>query len=196
MPISPRIHNQKGHAAILFAMIIPVLFGVFTLATDGARAVQDKARLEEATEVATLAVAGENADSLTAQRATAKKFLQFYFPSATISDNNIEINKKRCEQSKECQADIKNGKQRFFEYSVQARIQQASWFPGNDAIVGMGDHYNVAGSSVARKYQSEAIDVVFVADYSGSMYDYWDGQRKYLGLKKVVKEVSSQLGKV
>lgn len=39
--------QQSGHAAILFVMCIPVLFGVFTLASDGARALQSKARLED-----------------------------------------------------------------------------------------------------------------------------------------------------
>ncbi|MGT0150516.1 hypothetical protein ACT691_18265 [Vibrio metschnikovii] len=35
--MSPKsIQRQSGHAAILFALFIPILFGVFALGTDGA----------------------------------------------------------------------------------------------------------------------------------------------------------------
>ncbi|MBE4019913.1 hypothetical protein HJ130_13195 [Vibrio parahaemolyticus] len=86
-----RLHRQSGHAAILFALFIPLLFGVFTLGTDGARAVQDKARLLEAVEVASLAVAGQGSDNAD----LAKNYLEYYFPSATINNNDIKIKKNQ-----------------------------------------------------------------------------------------------------
>lgn len=53
-------NKQEGHAAILFVMMVPVLFGVFVLGTDGARAMQDRARLDDALEAASLAIAAHN----------------------------------------------------------------------------------------------------------------------------------------
>ncbi|MEZ8772114.1 TadE/TadG family type IV pilus assembly protein [Vibrio sp. 10N.247.310.17] len=41
------MRKQSGHAAMLFAMMIPALFGVFMLGSDGARALQTKARLRK-----------------------------------------------------------------------------------------------------------------------------------------------------
>ncbi|WP_417542966.1 TadE/TadG family type IV pilus assembly protein [Methylophaga thalassica] len=184
---------QGGHAALLFAMIIPVLFGVFTLATDGARAVQDKARLEEATEVATLAVAGQNSDDKATQKAIAKKYIEYYFPLAEVPLDQIEVEKLSCEDNDAC--DKSGSSQRFFQYNVTASVVQKSWFPGNEAIVGLGETYDVKGASVARKYQSEAVDVVLVADFSASMYERWIGgsNRKYQDLKDIIIEVANEL---
>lgn len=180
-----RLHRQSGHAAILFALFIPFLFGVFTLGTDGARAVQDKARLLEAVEVASLAVAGQGSDDA----ALAKNYLEYYFPSATINNNDIQIKKINCEDNVNC----KNSNRRFFEYQVSAQISQPTWFPGNDAIIGFGENYAVGGHSSARKYHAKTVDVMFVADFSGSMSGSWDGKVKYEALIQVIKDVNKEL---
>ncbi|WP_217510390.1 TadE/TadG family type IV pilus assembly protein [Vibrio metschnikovii] len=181
------MQRQSGHAAILFALMIPVLFGVFALGTDGARAVQDKARLLEAVEVASLAVAGQGSDN----KVLAKSYLQYYFPLAKINDADITINKINCEDNAAC----KGQDRRFFEYRVSARISQPTWFPGNDAIIGFGADYQVFDGSVTRKYHSETVDVVLVADFSSSMYNTWKGgtKRKYIDLKDIINEVSTEL---
>ncbi|WP_332398264.1 TadE/TadG family type IV pilus assembly protein [Vibrio metschnikovii] len=186
--MSPKsIQRQSGHAAILFALFIPILFGVFALGTDGARAVQDKARLLEAIEVASLAVAGQGSDN----KVLAKSYLQYYFPLAKINDADITINKINCEDNDAC----KGQDRRFFEYQVSARISQPTWFPGNDAIIGFGSDYQVYDGSVTRKYHSETVDIVLVADFSASMYDSWDGghQKKYLDLKDIIKVIADEL---
>ncbi|EKO3657957.1 pilus assembly protein [Vibrio metschnikovii] len=183
------IQRQSGHAAILFALFIPILFGVFALGTDGARAVQDKARLLEAVEVASLAVAGQGSDN----KVLAKSYLQYYFPLAKINDADITINKINCEDNDAC----KGQDRRFFEYQVSARISQPTWFPGNDAIIGFGADYQVYDGSVTRKYHSETVDIVLVADFSASMYKFWDGgsKRKFLDLKDIVNEIATELEK-
>lgn len=58
------LQKQRGQASILFALMVPGLFGVFALATDGARALQTSARLNDASEMAVLAIAGLNDDNL------------------------------------------------------------------------------------------------------------------------------------
>ncbi|WP_332419497.1 TadE/TadG family type IV pilus assembly protein [Vibrio metschnikovii] len=195
--MSPKsIQRQSGHAAILFALFIPILFGVFALGTDGARAVQDKARLLEAVEVASLAVAGQGSDN----KVLAKSYLQYYFPLAKINDADITINKINCEDNDAC----KGQDRRFFEYQVSARISQPTWFPGNDAIIGFGSDYQVYDGSVTRKYHSETVDVVLVADFSGSMAWPWNGDGtavsannpiRYSMMKEIVAEIAVELEK-
>ncbi|WP_217516249.1 TadE/TadG family type IV pilus assembly protein [Vibrio metschnikovii] len=186
--MSPKsIQRQSGHAAILFALMIPVLFGVFALGTDGSRAVQDKARLLEAVEVASLAVAGEGSDDT----ALAKSYLQYYFPLAEINHDDITIKKINCEDNPAC----KGQDRRFFEYQVSARISQPTWFPGNDAIIGFGADYQVFDRSVTRKYHSTTVDVTFVADFSGSMTWTWGKDRgvRYEDLISIIKSVTEEL---
>ena len=55
--------KQKGHAALLFVLLIPALFGMFTLGLDGALMLQNDARLNDALEAASLAVAAANDDN-------------------------------------------------------------------------------------------------------------------------------------
>ncbi|OOE90428.1 TadE/TadG family type IV pilus assembly protein [Salinivibrio sp. AR640] len=177
--------QQQGHAAILFALFIPILFGIFTLGTDGARAVQDKARLAEAVEVASLAVAGAGSDDKT----LAKAYIQDYFPYAEVDDSDITIRKINCENNASCQ----DSEQRFFEYQVSAKIHQPTWFPGNETIVGFGENYDVASGAVSRKYHAKTVDVIFVADFSGSMNETWDGKTKYKALVKTIQDINDEL---
>lgn len=199
------LSKQSGHAAILFAMIIPALFGLFTLASDGARALQTKARIQDAAEVATLAVSAHNADNTDSSgadsgsqinRDIATDFLEQYMVDMTeVSD--LKIIKKNCDDIKECRDGLNIGEARFFQYEVEAKTDHKSWFPGNEAIVGFGESFTVAGAATARKYQSEAVDVVFAADFSGSMADGWNGgnKKKYKDLRDIIEEVTVELEK-
>lgn len=182
-----RLHHQSGHAAILFSLFIPVLFGIFTLGTDGARAIQDKARLLEAVEVASLAVAGQGSDNVK----LAKNYLEYYFPAATIQESDIQIKKINCEDNNRC----KDDESRFFEYQVTAKISQPTWFPGNEAVIGFGKDYDIASHSVARKFHSETVDVILVSDFSASMHNTWKGgsKKKFLDLKDIIVVIADEL---
>ncbi|MGL4381997.1 TadE/TadG family type IV pilus assembly protein [Vibrio misgurnus] len=182
-----RLHHQSGHAAILFSLFIPVLFGIFTLGTDGARAIQDKARLLEAVEVASLAVAGQGSDNVK----LAKNYLEYYFPAATIQESDIQIKKINCEDNNRC----KDDESRFFEYQVTAKISQPTWFPGNEAVIGFGKDYDIASHSVTRKFHSETVDVILVSDFSASMHNTWKGgsKKKFLDLKDIIVVIADEL---
>ncbi|MFA0412209.1 pilus assembly protein TadG-related protein [Vibrio renipiscarius] len=201
-----RSRNQRGHASILFVMIVPVLFGVFMLGSDGARALQQKARMQDATEAAALAIsahadpnesdAGNDAGSAVNQT-IATDFISAYFPNENINSpsdfSRLKITRKSCEQIADCTPEG----HRFFQYDIQASLKYDTWFPGNDAIVGFGEQLEVSGTSIARKYQSHSIDVVLAADFSGSMDDGWYGgqQRKYQDLLDIINSVANELDK-
>ncbi len=196
--------HQKGHAAILFAMMIPALFGIFTLASDGARAIQTKARIEDAAEVATLAISAHNdpdqGNSSGGSASSTNRQIVTDYINAYISDvdtiQSIKVYKRSCEEIPECSAGLAIGEPRYFEHEVGVQTTQKSWFPGNDAIVGMGESFTTTGHSLARKYQSEAVDVMFAADFSGSMEDRWSGgNRKYQDLIEIIKNISDELQK-
>lgn len=190
--INKNRRDQSGHAALLFALMIPLLFGVFILGTDGARALQSKARLEEASEAAALAIAGQNTPTDDERDLLAKKYIQYYFPFADIK--NIKTEDIACEDNNECDEDA-SAAQRFFEYKVAVNLDEANWFSKSNIQTGFGDVNRIGGNSSARKYQSKAVDVVLVADFSGSMQDSIDGEAesKERQLIDVIQEVADTL---
>lgn len=187
-------HKESGNAALIFVMMFPFLIGMFILGTDGARALQDKARLEDAAEVATLTVAAQNSDDDGVRQATAKKIVQAYFPNATVG--NIDLTRLACEDNPDCNGTLGLP---FFQYALtNVTISEDSWLYSNDAsIASMGKSFDIKGSSIARKYQSQAVDVVLVSDYSASMYNSMSGssQAKYKDLNDIVVDVAAELEK-
>ncbi|MUK28025.1 TadE/TadG family type IV pilus assembly protein [Aliivibrio fischeri] len=197
--------HQQGHAAILFAMMIPALFGIFALASDGARAIQTKARIEDASEVAALAISAHNdpaqPDDGSYTPSTRNRQIVVDYVNAYISDidavTDIKVAKRRCELISDCVTGIYKGDMRYLEHEIDVTTRQNSWFPGNEAIEGMGETFSTRGKSLARKYQSEAVDVMFAADFSGSMLDTWSGSSnpKYADLIEIIRNISVELQK-
>ncbi|MGF1698374.1 VWA domain-containing protein [Vibrio lamellibrachiae] len=184
--------KQSGHAAILFAICVPVLFGVFMLGSDGARALQTKARLEEAAEAAVLAVSAEDSQN----HRLAEDYIDHYlYDMDSLID--IKVDKLSCDEISDCSEQAEQGGARYFEYRVAGKSQHQSWFPGQGLIVGFGDTFDVTGSSKARRYQSKPVDIIFVVDFSGSMNNKWSGgeNTKFEDLKDIIEEVTEELGK-
>ncbi|MBN8105303.1 TadE/TadG family type IV pilus assembly protein [Vibrio vulnificus] len=153
--------QQTGHAGILFVMMVPFLFGVFFLGTEGARAVQDKARLAEAIETTALVLATENAADVATRDRRAEAFIHYYFPDAEIAQ--LTIDRTLCSETN-CGMNA-NGSP-FLEFSVSATIQQTKWFRSFDKEI---DYYNVADFNQARKYQADGFDVTFAVNMSDTM---------------------------
>ncbi|WED22306.1 pilus assembly protein [Vibrio sp. JC009] len=198
------MRKQRGNAAIILAMCLPVLFGIFAMGTDGARALQAKARLEDAAEVASLAVAArndENRDDDTDSGSAVNKeiagnYIRYYMGNyATLTD--VKIKRFTCEEIDDCLDGLEEDRPRFFEYQVTGHIQYDSWFPRNGPIIGFGEQFDVAGFAKARKYQSKAVDVLFVVDFSGSMNWPWDGgsQSRINDLFDILQMVTDELQK-
>ena len=186
--------HQRGHAGILFVLVFPALFGMFIWGAEGARIMQDDARLADAMEVAGLAVAAENSDSKTAQQETAKKFIQTFFTNGSAVIGTPSVTKLTCEQNANCNQNDPD-EARFFEYRITASVTRDTWFNSGTDYADYGKQYTVNNKTVSRKYQSKAVDVVLVADYSGSMLGSWNGSQKYQGVNNIIGEIGLELKK-
>lgn len=189
--------NQKGVAAIVFVIIFPFFFGFFALAIEGTRYLTDSAHLSDVAESASLAVAASVEHRGDRQR--IRDYLAATIPDANISDDNITITSQSCEEiyGQRCgQAGVydKEGL-RFNEYKVTLRSSFISWFPDSDIIHGFEENQQLANTAVARKYQQEFVDVVFVTDMSGSMLDGFGGQQKakYAGVIDIIDSIMDTL---
>lgn len=197
--------HQQGHAALLFVMIVPVLFGIFALATDGVRALQSKARLGDAAEVAVLTIAAKNADNHDVDFAgsgsrvnrdiATSVIANYFYQQNQILEGELKISKLACDDIPECREGLKKGGNRFYEYRIEAKTKLNTWFPGNESIIGFGDTFTVGHAAKARKYVNKTVDVVFVADFSGSMGFAWNGKRKIDALKSVMKSIVDEVEK-
>ncbi|MBJ7551487.1 TadE/TadG family type IV pilus assembly protein [Marinomonas ostreistagni] len=179
----------SGHAGLMFAMIFPVLFGMFIWATDGARMLQSDARLTDAMEVAVLAVAAGASDEDTERQAIAQRFVAGYFPD--VDNANITVT-----SSKQPKTEGSGDEQvRFFEYSLTVSINRETLFNDNNTSLSYGNSFNMGRTSQARKGLSEAVDVVLVADYSASMFETWSGgnQRKFKDLNDITNDIADEL---
>lgn len=187
--------QQQGHAALIFALFIPALFAFFALSVEGSRYLNTKARLGDVTEVASLALAARNSDDNTANKALAKEYIDLLMPDAK-DDIEIHIKRLTCEQISGCGTpgvyDEKGF--RFNEYQLVVKTKHDTWFQASsDDDTRFADEVSVGSSAVARKYQGEPIDVVFVSDFSGSMNWSWNGEVKITKLKQVLSDVAKEV---
>ncbi len=204
------LSKQRGHASILFVLTVPVLLGLFSLATDGARMVQNQARMEDALEAASLAVAALNdpndddndgvddgagdGGGSAANQALVRAYLDEYMVGMN-SIEDVKIVKVTCENAGDCSGD--DGGHRYFEYRVSAVTEHSTWF---SSTLDSGEtEYDVSADSISQKFQNNSVDIVFVSDFSGSMGDPWSGSSggsaKYVDLAGVISSVTDELGR-
>lgn len=183
--------QQRGHAVLMFILMIPALFGLFTLAIDGSRAMQNKARLGDAAEVSALALAAQNSDSDWENKQLATRYIDAYIKDKE-SIESIKVVRTECKASQ--QTDCEGGT-RYNQYAIEIVTKHSPWLPAQDGMVGFDGDYEVAHSGIARKYQGDSIDISFVVDYSGSMENYWKGKRKYIAVRDIVNNVLNELEK-
>ncbi|MDK9737085.1 TadG [Vibrio sp. D404a] len=197
-----RIKQQGGHASILFVLFMPMLFMLFTLALDGAHAMQNKARLGDAAELAALSLSAHDASNGNSSgegsgskvnRDIAINVINHYLGgNGQLKD--LKIFRSSCEDIPECLERLKRGGKRYHQYKVSAIYEESSWLPGWGQDEEVDNILLVSGSSTAFKYQAEKVDVFFVADYSNSMNDSWSGSgKKYEDMNNVIQEVVDEL---
>ena len=87
--------KQQGVAMIMFVMIAPVLMAIFFLGVQGARALQNKARIEDAVDMANMAVISQKSMDKQAAKVLAEQYVRAYMTGA--NDNiTIKIEKLGC----------------------------------------------------------------------------------------------------
>ncbi|MEZ8276251.1 hypothetical protein AB4291_11935 [Vibrio cyclitrophicus] len=185
------LNKQKGHAAILFALLIPGFYGLFALGIDGARAIQNRARLGDAAEVAALALSAQNSTSSQHNTALARLYVDAYIRD---KETNVPMNIVRTECQLTDQTQCEGGA-RYSQYDISITTTHESWFPGNENFVGLDEKYSVSHASTARKYQGDSIDIAFVTDFSGSMDYWWGTKRKYQEVQDIISNVLVELDK-
>ncbi|OLQ93990.1 hypothetical protein BIY21_10065 [Vibrio ponticus] len=204
-----RIYRQKGVAGIMFVLMVPVLFGVFALGSDGAKVLQHQARIQDAAEVAALALSAHADPNLLSESAVqANKSADYgsevnrkivadifaaYFPKQNIVTANdlktLTIERTTCES---CGANYSKA----MEYNVKVSLDFDTWFPSNSSSAGFTETVDIGGQATSEKYESQPVDLMLVADYSGSMLEPHDDENilpRYRRLQNIVKDVLTEL---
>ncbi|EAW8017526.1 protein TadG, associated with Flp pilus assembly [Salmonella enterica] len=179
------IHEQHGAYAVSCAMLFPFLFGMLSLALEGSRYITERARLSDAMEQAALALTAENNGAGQPRNSVLAKH---YFSAYMRHDKRVYEPTIRVFTGFGA-----TGQQlEYVEYRVSGSTGQDSWltssfFPSFPERVDIGDN------GAARKFRSN-IDVVFAADFTGSMNDPLpDGGIKIDALKSIVLMLSREL---
>lgn len=190
-------YYQRGAAGIIYVTMIPALFGIFALGIESSRYLQTHARLGDAIEIASLAVAANVSKNENDNRLLAQGFANIYVPDGDIDLSKISIIRKSCDDiyGNECgQPGVYDEDGLIFtEYKVTLESDFDSWYPKDEFAQGYDDIVKMKGNAVARKYQGYTLDVAFVADFSGSMKDPWNGQTKYRGVINVIEDITRKL---
>ncbi|CAM4018620.1 TadE/TadG family type IV pilus assembly protein [Vibrio neonatus] len=178
--------RQKGVAVIIVALSMVAIGGMAQLTIEGGRMIQERDRLADATEAATLAVAIANSDEQHVSDELARKYLENYLPNIDIGDVQVT----RTEGKEEI-----DGNQLYYvQYEVGADV-------GFERQMGFIDSssdsssYKVGNDAMARTYMLPSdLDLVFVADFSGSMaVNKWGDKYRIDHLKEQVGIISKDL---
>ncbi|WP_261815591.1 hypothetical protein [Vibrio gallicus] len=180
--------QQKGVAIIVVALSMVAIGGAAQLAIEGSRMIQEKNRLADAAEAATLAVSIANRSEQAVSDQMARAYLENYLPNVDIETVNV----RRTDGQEEI-----DGDQLFYvKYEVEADAKF-------DAQFGfLGDSSNVSNESraigndaMAKTYLLPSdLDLMYVADFSGSMNEKWQGKKTQLDvLKEQVNIISNDL---
>ncbi|MEZ8628258.1 hypothetical protein AB6D75_20955 [Vibrio splendidus] len=189
-----RLRKQKGHMILFVVLFAGCLYGIASLGIDGARAVQNKARLADAVEVATLAIAANSDNDLTVNKKLANQYIDAYIQDKT-NNTVIQINRNECRSGNQMNCDSGT---RYSEVNLNVETQHNSWFSGTNDISGFKRTYEIKELGTARKYQGDAIDIVFAIDMSTSMEKPWlnskNNRSKHIELKGIFNSVVDQIG--
>ncbi|UPR58176.1 VWA domain-containing protein [Vibrio sp. ED004] len=186
-----RLRKQKGHMILFVVLFAGCLYGIASLGIDGARAIQNKARLADATETATLAISASSDNDLTVNRKLANRYIDEYIQDKT-NNTVIQIDRNECISSNQMNCDSGT---RYSEVKINVETQHNSWFPGTNDIVGFKRTYEVNGFGTVRKYQGDAIDIVFATDMSSSMTSDWGYSKKtrIAQIRTIINSIADQI---
>ncbi|HFQ5441753.1 TPA: hypothetical protein ACGUPU_002814 [Vibrio vulnificus] len=179
--------NQRGHAGVLFVLILPVLWGITAVSLDGSRGIQTKVRLDEAVDSSVIAVSAADEHVLTSDKALVENYVRSYVNDAVTVAPFVDVSS--CGDEGSC-----------VQYDVAANVKIDSWFPGGSTIQGFDESMLVASYAKAQKgtvIASDPIDVVVAMDMSLSMQQPFTGEpgkKRLDATYEVIDKVVSVLG--
>ncbi|MBY3787054.1 hypothetical protein HPQ32_01140 [Photobacterium carnosum] len=191
--------KQQGVAAIILVLVLIPLFGSVFFALEGTRYIQKKTRLADASEAAALAVTDQNPNKLniyTEKSKQNRKQLDNYpLASAYINSYVRNINKDTDNIIITPEIFINKNKnsdkKSYYQYNVNVTTTHNSWFV-NELIPSFNQTQDITAAALARNYPrltgDQPIDLVFVADFSGSMQG-----DKIIKLKESIKIISNEI---
>lgn len=193
---------NKGTIAVATAIMLPSLFGFYSIAIDGSRFNGDRARLNDAINNGVYALAvvnngNETAEDRTANVQLASNYISYYFPGETIDADEVTV--------KATTVVDEDNQPVAIDYQVSANKISHPIFEFSSAEnkkVGFNKNVTVNGNNLSGAVRrttvvpkTDASDYVFALDFSSSMRDpsAESGYTREKLLKKVVRTLGQQV---
>lgn len=158
--------RQQGVAAIMFAIMLPVMLGFLTLGIEAGRYMYLKGQLRNAAESAALIVSALDSKSERDKKKIATAVVEAMMPDRDGLEVSVDAIKSDAGE---------NGGRPFYEYAVNVTSDHNRWFPDwtGDGLA-FQEATSLEENAIARKGYGSGLDVVFVADFSDSMNLAWE----------------------
>lgn len=185
------IKNEQGAILFPFIIFLPLIIGLIFFSFELAHFLQKKTKLSDAMEQATLALTVENNNStpsaaqITKNAEIVSSYAQAYLPAETFSTPTINII-------------YNNGR---IEYGAEINMSYSAKFLSNIQVTNLSTIINATDRGAAQKNiigaPIEKTDVVFVADYSNSMDEYFyhdeNKPRKIVALREIFNRLNDNI---
>ncbi|CNG08437.1 pilus assembly protein [Yersinia intermedia] len=185
------IKNEQGAILFPFIIFLPLIIGLIFFSFELAHFLQKKTKLSDAMEQATLALTVENNNStpsaaqITKNAEIVSSYAQAYLPAETFSTPTINII-------------YNNGR---VEYGAEINMSYSAKFLSNIQVTNLSTIINATDRGAARKNiisaPIEKTDVVFVADYSGSMDEHFNDDnnepQKIVALREIFNRLNDNI---
>ncbi|BFN31306.1 VWA domain-containing protein [Vibrio harveyi] len=183
-----RFTKQKGVAGIIFVSILPILIITFSFSVGYTQRLLAHSKIEEAAEVASLALIASPGKDNKADQDYAQRIVDLYITD-NISDIQINVSTTKCEYKDGC-VQKANELSPFADFTVVATSEHDSWISHDE--IGVEPKFKVSGDSITRKYLPQPVDIYFILDTSQSMSNPWGGERNKTQMQ-VVKETITKV---
>lgn len=194
--------KQRGAAAIYFIMLIGAIMSIGVLAIEGSRYIGKKARLGDAMEAASIAVAEADHTRQDFDQQSATNVAKNWVGHLVTDASKEEITTSRRIEKASYDISSKTASQfSYYRYDIHVQSTHESWFKFSQWPA-FEKEVKVANTGTAGRMQGAPVDLVFVADFSESMDNDQKGYRPRKGdddkidlLKKIVKDVTNAIYK-
>lgn len=166
--------KQKGVAGIIFISLLPILIITFSFSVGYTQRLLAHSKIEEAAEVASLALIASPGKDNNEDQSYAKRIVDLYITD-NISDIQVSVFTEKCEYKDGC-VQQNNELSPFSDFTVVATSEHDSWISHNE--IGVEPKFKVSGDSITRKYLPQPVDIYFILDTSYSMRNIWIGEKK------------------